>query len=422
MSNFSDFVGGSGGTATDLLSATKDFVNKPLKFTDENSSEWLRQGTLITDAANEYPDAAPLIVKYQNPTDGIVPQINRSQNVNFHRNGNNVLGSYYRGDAYQYQYAYGALKAEDGVSDGTGDYGTNFPSYSGYYKFYGVNYMDVLNAPAGINSAANTGYRMAMFLKAYQYNGSDIEGDQLKIYNLQGYQSDSTWQDGRITGNQVDSVLLRDVNGDNIWKMVYASNTAPQASMWYDPSAHKLYVLTGTMLHVFDFGARSTGHAASQSTTGNMGGGTITAVSSTLNAFGTLDSSVRSSYSSITNDSAFVYMTYSKTVNGVNVTNIRKLPMATVTDWSTGVDILTDHVNTNTLWKDDVNVTNALSTVNTSASNLTYFGTESDGTIKLLARSTQGGVYELSVIGALGSPTNAYGTTMGAARSYLRIK
>jgi hypothetical protein len=422
MSNFSDFVGGSGGTATDLLSATKDFVNKPLKFTDENSSEWLRQGTLITDAANEYPDAAPLIVKYQTPADGRVAQVARSQNMNFHRNGNTVLGAYYRSDQYQHYYSYGTLKAEDGVSDGYGADGMAVPgSYGGDYRYYGWNYIDVLNAPAGTNSAANVGNKMAMYLRSY-YTDSQLKYTDLCIHNLHGYQSDSTFPNGRLDGGATNTVRLQDVNGDDLWTLVGSNLYNATADMWYDPSAHKLYVHRSPLLHVFDFGARSAGHAANQSYNGHMGNGTINAVSSTIDAFGTLDSSVRSGYSGITNDSAFVYMTYSKTVNGANISNIRKLPMATVTDWSTGVDILTDHVNSNTLWKDDVNVTNALSSVVTTAYGLTYFGTESDGTIKLLARSTSSGLYEFSVIGALGSPTNSYGTTMGAARSYLRIK
>jgi len=428
MSNFSDFVGGSGGTATDLLSATKDFVNKPLKFTDENSSEWLMQGTLITDAANEYPDAAPLIVKYQTPTDGRVSQIYRSQNDRFHRNGNTVLGGYHRTDQYQHYYSYGTLKAEDGVSDGTGSDSQGVPgSYGGDYRYYGWNYIDVLNAPAGTNSAANVGYKMGMCLRSYLSTtyGYELLYNDLCIHNLHGYQSNSTFPDGRLDGAPRYTVRLKDVNGADLWTMANSNSLyAPKADMWYDPSAHKLYVHMSGLLHVFDFGARGTWHATSQSTTGDMGGSSINAVSSTLNAFGTPDTSIRSNatLSAITNDSSFVYTTYSKLIDGVSFTNIRKLPMATVTDWSTGVDILTDHVTSGTLWKDDVNVTNALNPVNTSVYGLTYFGTESDGNIKLVERSTQGGLYEFSVIGALGSPTNAYGTTLGAARSYLRIK
>jgi hypothetical protein len=422
--------GGGGGTP---ISAVENFVDKPLTFTDENGVEWLKQGTLLVDTSNQYPDVAKKDIFYHDATKHDVstwsPRSGDILQGIAGPTGEIVIGNYYRTDAYKYQYMWARFDASSGTE---GDYGVSFPSVTTSSVYYGVNYYHCPNAPVGSNTAANTYYKNGISLKC----DSSITNDQLETYTLLGNGTSSSDSRGSL-GSQIATTWLRNSNttGTTAERALFAgmpTPSVPKSHIFFDHVNNKLYALvyhtlnpsshasnnTYSQLHEWDWSQHTNfRNNGSMSNTYNV------ATASTMDPLDleNIADNVCNAISGIMSDETYVYINYGRVVSGVTTYNLRRFPMNGLTDWSNGTDIMDDHVNSSQVWIDDPNVTNGLKLRNsTSYSNPTsYGGEDANGDDMFIKYSSSQGYVKGVLQEAFGSTTSA---SEGQALSYLRIK
>lgn len=435
MSTLSTLIASSGGGGIPL-GGSANFVNKGLKFTDENGIEWLKQGTLMVDPTNQYPNADKKLVSEADPAvHGHASFGSRSQNrINgvMGPNGNIFIGAYYRGDAYQNYYSYGQFKdVSTGLSPGSGTDGYSFPGSSSNYKYYGVNYFHVPNAPVGVNSAANTYNKMAMYMRAY---GTDMGGDVLITGRLTGWQSSATTVTGHIEGQQHISYMRNAAGGGHpnhtLFYGMNGGNTqySPMGLPFYDHVNEKMYVLcinswsktisNGTQLHEYDWSG-----ATNFKTNGTGFNNYQYATSSILDPLGlatTSDAEV-TYVDGIMSDETYVYISYRKLLAGTYYYNLRRFPMNGLTNgWASGTDVMTDHLYDVTIWKPSTNVANVLEQDATSYSPpIAYGGLDTNGDAQYIRKHSSLGYKQYAQTESFGSSTAA---VEGQAYSYVRIK